>query len=204
MNPVYYRLRQATLLLATLYSSSALGAIIMVTDAGFPGGANNVTRDLGTGLDWLDWTASTNISFDSMTPLLGTTYQGWSHASQAQVTTLMSNFGVPVASYPGLSVLNDGGTSATSFLNFFGATKTSHATLGLTSSVPSVGFHTIAVIDVTPTQSRSSTAAASLSCDTCVSVTVGHALVRPVPEPSTFVLAALGLVGLLALQRKEG
>ena len=70
-----------------LPSSTASADLVPVTDPQSPGGLDNVTRDTNTDLEWLDWTASTDRSYDDVSDLTdsGETYQGWRHATREEV-----------------------------------------------------------------------------------------------------------------------
>lgn len=53
-----------------------------------------ITRDTDTGLEWLDVTQTTNLSYDYVSSQLGAggAYEGWLYATGAQVNTLIANF----------------------------------------------------------------------------------------------------------------
>jgi len=200
--------------LVCFVGSSADGALVAATDSSSPGGVNNVTSDTATGLDWLDLTASSGISFDNILLQFGTggTYEGWRHATQAEVNDLIVNsVGLPLANQPILDPI------AVQFVTFFGITQTS----SVTSSVAARGRYND---DLTGSIANSAGSAfvayrtgssflpdfteASILDDQPVINSVvpisgtGHWLVRAtsdtpaVPEPATFVQAALGLLGL--------
>jgi hypothetical protein len=54
-----------------------------------------ITRDTGTGLDWLDLTETHWQSYDTVTERLqeGGDLEGWNYATSAQLDTLLTNFG---------------------------------------------------------------------------------------------------------------
>lgn len=93
-----YRLRPAVIALAALISiavQTANAAQIPINDPTF--GIGSVTRDTATNLEWLDLTETLGQSHDSVQSQLGTTYQGWRIATLAEVQTLLSNGGIPLA-----------------------------------------------------------------------------------------------------------
>ena len=78
------------LLLWMLLPLSANSAII---DLG------NITRDTGTGLDWLDVTATSGLSVNDVLAELGEgrLYEGWRYGTATEVDKLITNFGfIPV------------------------------------------------------------------------------------------------------------
>lgn len=77
---------KAIALSGLLISLSANAAII---DLG------NITRDTVTGLDWLDVTESRGLSYDEVLAQTGVggDYEGWRHATAAELDQLILNFG---------------------------------------------------------------------------------------------------------------
>lgn len=60
-------------------------------------GDNLITRDTVSGLDWLDLTASSNLSYDSVVAgqIAGGMFDGWRYALPAEVSAMLqSNFGI--------------------------------------------------------------------------------------------------------------
>ena len=55
----------------------------------------NITRDTGTGLDWLDVTETSGLSVNEVLAELGTggLYEGWRYATATEVDQLITNFG---------------------------------------------------------------------------------------------------------------
>ena len=76
-----------------LASTQLNAALVAVTDNTSPGGVNNVTHDTVTGLEWLDLTASSGISYDDITLQFAVsgTFEGWHHATRAEVQDLFVN-----------------------------------------------------------------------------------------------------------------
>lgn len=84
-------------------------ALISVDDAVFGPGA--VTRDVVTGLEWLDLTFSTNRSFEEMTGVTGPSplepggeFAGWRYATVSEIRSLFLDAGIP--DVPGFSPAN--------------------------------------------------------------------------------------------------
>jgi hypothetical protein len=74
-------------------------------------GTNAVTRDLATGLDWLDLTLSTNRSYDDITGVDGSNelvaggdFAGWRYATVAEIRLFFLDAGIP--DVPGFSPAN--------------------------------------------------------------------------------------------------
>jgi hypothetical protein len=69
-------------------------AALVSTDSHF--GAGTITRDAGTGLDWLDHAVTKGISWNAMQAELasGGRYSGWRHATQGELLTLYANAGI--------------------------------------------------------------------------------------------------------------
>jgi len=194
-------------MLACFAMGRADAGLIAITDPASPGGANNVTQDTATSLDWLDLTASGGISYDDITLQFasGGTYDGWRHATKSEVTTLFTGSA-------GLTLGNTSGIdpNATQFVALVGITQLSAASnatasrgrynddaSGTTSNVagsafvlyqPSSlifgpAFTNVILMDDQPVIKSA-----------IPTFGTGHWLVRNVPEPSTLTLAALALL----------
>lgn len=81
------------LALAGLTLSLSANAAIVSIDSSF--GADTITRDTATGLDWLDVTETLNLSYNEVTAQLGSggAFEGYRYATEAELGTLISNFG---------------------------------------------------------------------------------------------------------------
>ena len=208
-------------------ASSGYGSIQQYADSSAPYGADasNVTRDTDTGIEWLDWDASSGVSYADVLANSGSgqTYEGWTHATLGQVEEFFTNLGLPVDGWPSYSTVMDGGTSANYAQSFLGVTELSGGgtsprvyamTLDMTPAYDP-GKRYAAVI----TENRNSIGPAGtqgVSSDTggfsyfdeqVGDAIYGHALIRmsqsQVPEPSPFALAALGLVGAGVQRRRR-
>lgn len=85
-------LKQTLALTGLLLSLSASAAIISV-DSSF--GVDTITRDTGTGLDWLDVTETQWLSYNQVIAQMGAggAYEGWRYATTAELDQLITNFG---------------------------------------------------------------------------------------------------------------
>ncbi|MEO0972333.1 MAG: hypothetical protein AAFX85_04500 [Pseudomonadota bacterium] len=82
-----------TLLLACFAGSLAHAALVS-QDSAF--GANTITLDTDTGLEWLDWDLTIGLSFDEVVAELaaGGAYEGFRFATNDEVGTLWINAGI--------------------------------------------------------------------------------------------------------------
>ena len=187
-----------------LPSSTASADLVPVTDPQSPGGLDNVTRDTNTDLEWLDWTASTDRSYDDVSDLTdsGETYQGWRHATREEVKVLFGNAGLPVESWPTDSEIETGEQVVNSFFDLFGKTSgcdcTTHAITA--DNLGAVQYFATAYRpDSYPNGSGTRAQYSKLHDDEFSFI--GHALVRDstaaaIPEPTSLMyLALVGLVG---------
>ncbi len=85
-------LKYALALMGLTLTVSANAAILSVNSSF---GANTITRDTDTGLDWLDVTESLALSYNQVTSQMGVggTYEGWRYATMAELDQLIVNFG---------------------------------------------------------------------------------------------------------------
>ncbi len=196
------------LLIVTLFlcsASSASAMLVKLTDPTSPGGANNVTRDTDTGLEWLDWTASTNISYSTMITMfdLGDTYEGWRHATSDEVRGLFEGFVLPTSAWPSVSfVVGDG--AALSFFEHLGATSPT-ITEAIVEGEVSVCGTPRCVVKAEADSGFSVTSGDVAVSDGFPQVAVGHALVRSpsaIPEPSALLFFGLGAI-LTAIRRER-
>ena len=81
----------------TLAASPATAVLISQSDIAF--GADSVTLDTGTGLEWLNVDISVNRSFNDVSGQFGTggDFQGWRYATGAEVRNLIVSNTVPLA-----------------------------------------------------------------------------------------------------------
>lgn len=76
-----------------LFSSFSANATILSLGSSF--GADTITRDTATKLDWLDVTVTRGLSYNQVTTQLGAggTYDGYRYATVAELDQLIINFG---------------------------------------------------------------------------------------------------------------
>jgi hypothetical protein len=197
----------------------ASASIEMATDPSVPGGTNNLTRDTSTGLEWLDWTASTGISFNDMQLLLdpGSQFEGYRHATRQEVGVFFESLGLPVGLFPSMTSVKDGRTSANFAALHLGATDvvtlehfTSQAITADDGPIPSTSLVVVfgggSSIAGDPSVSSFTSGVANIAI-AASELHVGHALVRDpvagaVPEP-TSVICWGGLALAFASLRKR-
>jgi hypothetical protein len=89
------------ILAAGIFVAPAAQAVLLEVDLNTPGDAL-VTRDTATGLDWLDLTESTNLSFDQVeADVGGFISDGWRHATGAEVCALFAAVDAEPSPCPG-------------------------------------------------------------------------------------------------------
>ena len=187
-----------SMFLLLLFETAASGGLRTVTDSNFPGGANNITRDTGVELEWLDWTATVNISYNTILAQLGPgePFEGWQFATEAQYLDLAGKFGLSTATWPMGQVSGDHPNAATSVFSWLGRTGVDLQTFAIIAP----GSQRVGIEQFV---SGSSTFLA-INDPALSDPQVGHALVRavPVPEPSTwFLLLMVGVVLLIGRRR---
>lgn len=101
-----YRIALSAVLLLGLSGNAQ--ALLESDDWKTPGD-NLITRDTDSGLEWLDLTATSNLSYDYVSARLGIgeEFEGFRYANGAEVATLWTNAG-GTAPYDGYSTANDG------------------------------------------------------------------------------------------------
>lgn len=218
---IIMRIRYLAVALAITFlmhlTPSASASISQYNDPGLATtDGNNITVDSDTGLEWLDWTATTNNSYEEIFSRLepGGNLEGFQYATLGEVSALFTNMGLfgNLSSldihFPNTTSLNDGGVSATSALGYLGNTayyngfEESYAVIGESINA---GHHRYATVSNYGGESKSEVV--NNQADVNSNLQVGHALVRAsstgsVPEPSS-VLCWGGLVLAFANLRKR-
>jgi uncharacterized repeat protein (TIGR01451 family) len=178
-----------SVLLLSLLLSVGIGRAALVNTDWQTAGDNLITRDTTSGLDWLDLTQTANRSYNDVSSQLGTggQFAGFRYATQAEVTALFSQFGLPFGFTPMSNALHAG---AQSFHAFFGTLVAFDTNLqaarteGLYEpNSPTPGSHPRIGVLLTSTQGGTSTGA---HLDSDANAIYGSYLVRPailVPLP---------------------
>ncbi|MCP5066018.1 MAG: PEP-CTERM sorting domain-containing protein [bacterium] len=166
-----------------------------------------MTLDTDTNLEWLDWTASTSLSYDSIVGMFGSggLYEGWRHADVDEVSGLYAAAGLPLSGWPSLSYIDDDAVSFNNMADFVG--KTSTTTSGAVHSTSSnAGEHHAASFEkitwMNPDRTVTSETWITVD-DTLADPYRGHALVRAVPAPATGSLLILGAFGLVLARNRR-
>jgi len=183
------------------------------------------TRDTISGLDWLDLTETVNMSYDSVSSQTGTggSFEGWRYASSIELSSFWDNAGGN-SSIQGFSTVHEGQTDI--MLDFLGITQV-YGTSGLYTSNRATGIlsdgafnrfsneieHLIGTIQSSTDLSgtgmygtdKFDASEAWVAPDYSHSA-YGSFLVRDyapapttsqVPEPPSFLLLAIGLLGFM-------
>ncbi len=194
--------------IAVIYCFSNVQAgLIVGTADGF--GVDSLTIDTATGLEWLDWTASTNISFQDMNLQFGVggDFEGFRHASMYEVKTLFDNMGLSTENFPSQSLVF-GSELATNALGFLGTTSPNETgTFAITSDIfeiPTNPFDFQRVVGVQGFVLTSATYGNRSSATLFGNSQHGHALVRltAVPEPTSLLMVGIGVATLVCRRRR--
>jgi hypothetical protein len=188
------------------------------------------TTDTATGLDWLDVTATLNLSSDTLSAqfAVGDSFEGWRYATGSEFNTVWSNI-------TGGNPIDESTNSIDSYILLFGSTSDAlHLALGvdntdLACGAPSCGAHIVsgmigesmmigdfnyhAIATARDWSENSNSVDGFTAQDTTVGFDdvpyagLGHWLVRAsstaVPEPSIIALFALGFVGIGFARRRQ-
>jgi hypothetical protein len=180
-------------------------------------GADTLTLDTKTGLEWLDLNITQDQSYNSVISQLGSTYAGFSVASLSQVSQFYSDAGI--ASTTGGTGIN---RSVETLLNLWGMTASipsdkQYATFAFTSDPDGSIFEAIAGLEQWLDDPGLNQTAGWVAIkepdngdykDVSYPI-VGTALVlqsrhHSIPEPGTLAMFGTGLIALLgAVQRRK-
>lgn len=188
-------------------------AELIVSDWKAPGDGL-VLWDTETGLDWLNLHATKRLSFNEVTALLGSTYQGFRYADLAEVGTFFSHAGVSPS-------WNTDIQATAQLVQRWGIANTDPGSpyvysMAITSSTSSmipthkglanltydfVNGYAFAQMDF---GSVGSAEGANLAFDIGSALVRTHVTVPQVPEPSTYALMLAGLAGVAGLRWRRG
>ncbi|RDH82473.1 MAG: hypothetical protein DIZ80_09280 [endosymbiont of Galathealinum brachiosum] len=180
-------------------------------------GDNLITLDTSSGLEWLDLTATSNRSYNTINSSFGENqeFEGWRYATYSEVGTFWDAFGGDSNHYDGWSTQNNGlfdliapywgdlyceATGCNTGEGYSNA-KLQYGTL--------YGHYYAQILDLTddPTLQDQDYAhlLSSTSKDTAFNSTTGHALVRvsAVPIPAAIWLFGSGLIGLILTAKRK-
>jgi len=205
MKPVLRSFVLIAAIAGTYCCPTVQAAIIVGTADGF--GVDSLTIDTSTGLEWLDWTESTEISFNEINTEFGAggDFEGFRHATIAELGQFLENLdiGLPIDDFPQTGVAVDGGASTIALADLVGST---FGTAPVLRSAAITGTQQSAFIQAYVVVFSGGTTVVAVGCapQSASQVDIGHALVREtvaVPEP-TMLLCWLGF-GLVGLTRRR-
>ncbi len=183
-------------------------------------GAGSITTDTVSGLDWLDWTKSTNRSVNTVLAQLGPggEFAGFRYATNGEVATLFTNAGIAHFNQAfGLGFFPSNIPAVPNLMTLLGMTDplgSELESLAFTADEFDENTRFIAGLVVLNPAGGTASAAANTRADIDgvdappVS-TVGHALVRvsadaaPVPEPGSLILLASAALPLWFASRRR-
>jgi len=185
--------------------------VISADDTVFGVGA--LTRDTGQNLDFLDLIFSLNFTFNEVSGEFGALddFAGFRYATEAEVISLINNFGFLPGALAGSDVAgNTGADQLSGLVTLLGETSPDFMfrnTVGLTSTA--IPFNDVRIVQITDRKAQTGDdfVISTSSFDSDLSnVEVGSYLVKSspvIPEPSTLVLFALGFCGILGLSYRQ-
>lgn len=196
---------------------TAEAAVLEADDAIFGVGA--LTRDTDQALDFLDLTLSTARSFDDVSGELGAggDFDGFHHATEAEVIDLINNFGfIPAAAANAITTGTTGGDQLSGLVSLLGVTAVlgSNRAWGLTGTMGACCgpfYRTVDIRDLVAADADDEVNSLSFDLVSSVSVAgIGHFLVRTapvgvpgVPEPASIILLAGGIAGFALTRRRR-
>lgn len=179
-------------------------------------GDNLITRDKGTGLEWLDLTETVDMSLNNVLAEtgFGGMLGGWQIADNALVTELWTNAGIPNISF---TFYEENYDPVNDLLDLLGTTYTDPVEVdyrlswGRTSNSYSIGEHNVTLLWERTWTSGIPEAMAAINTNPqqqpndLPSPTMGTYLYREtvVPIPAAVWLFSTGLIGLIGLARRK-
>ena len=200
---------------AVLLASGVAHAALVQQDL-LTAGDGLITLDTATDLEWLDLTATQDLSVDQVLGGAGGwVNSGFQYASFSQVGQLLNDAGYlgSTSDYSTMRLVADN-TSANAFLSDFGSTSPPDFTFGFMSPSPcgrTIGTDTICTDYVQINANGAANMGYAIPDDGPFGISiarpyVGSFLVRSVPEPEAYatMLAGLGLLAALARRKRQG
>lgn len=198
----------AAVALLWLSGLPARANLIQADDPQF--GANSLTIDTTSGLAWLDLTASAGLSYQQTLADTqpGGIFSGFRFATAQEVLTLYT-----AADIPGTGYFPAATQSILSLIDLIGATtfQDGHPeAIGISGTADSGGrvvpLIDFLYVDGVPTYDVSGVPPSLIYGENTSASGVGNWLVYQIPEspdPSIYVLAAIGLIAFTLLQRQQ-
>ncbi len=201
----------APFILLTCFVTTSHAIVMSIDDTGgFGSGA--LTRDSDQMLDFLDLPLSRNISVNTIITQFGSgdTYDGFRHATLAEVLTLLNNFGFSQPITEGVISFTPGDPNIPTFLSLIGVLSielVGQGSSGFTGQATPTGdsFRTVQIQDAFGPASTDQILSDLNVPSNIATPVLGHWLVRPsspvaIPEPTTLILFGAGMLGLLGWQ----
>ena len=188
----------------------ALSACLLALSSGASASyVDNGTYTTANGLDWLDLSATANLSYDYVSTQFGAggDFEGWSYATAAQVADFWTALG-GIAPYTGSSVVNNGlfGIVAPLWGDLSGSGYSFVITADAGPLHPTFGStRVVAYMDAVDMTTDFFDNTYTSYVDSFASAAYGSALVRTaaVPVPAAAWLFGSGLLGLVAMARRK-
>lgn len=178
-------------------------AVLIANNCGFSG-AGDCTLDTVTGLQWLDLTESTNLSFNFVSTQFGSggQFEGYRYASEAEVFTLFTDAGFTNVGSFTPTIANFAPYAP--FVALLGETFPtggSPFTFGLSDTLCCSGTGVFSPFVQVSVMELTGVAASSADALDAAEVFLGSWLIRVptvVPEPASLLLFLVGLASLFA------
>ena len=210
--------RKLALLAALLIPGSASATLVTGDDPTF--GVGSITTDTDTDLQWLDVTSTIFISYDTIITQFdpGDLFEGWRHATSAEVATLFTHGGVSPLNQTFAGV-NSAMYALQTQIGYILNNQPAHTTFAhIADAVISSGSRSVGALwQIDPANSLGG-AASWTAYDginstpffmhpTTQATATGHFLVRAVavPEPSSVLICSLpvGVAAMAARKRRR-